>query len=42
MHPEDTLSAYGMYINDELKGIALIRDEAMEVAYYDEGGMTMC
>lgn len=28
---EDTLSAYGMYINDELKGIALIRDEAMEV-----------
>ncbi len=31
---EDTLAAYGMYINDELKGIALIRDEVMEVVLH--------
>ena len=31
---EEDLFAYGMYINDELKGIALIRDEGIEVVMH--------
>lgn len=31
---DDTLSAYGMYINDELKGIALIFDDIVEVVLH--------